>query len=237
LLVAVAGLGVAMVVMDLRNQDRYLMVCRQSAMEIHRGKRLPWPFGHEREGGAAFRPVTIPAGTDCRPQVFNGRTAAQKGLRDYLLFQIRAALSRPGIKNLGEARRQAQQAMLLATALRKGTSEVKAVQAELAYRQGRNGLARVEDELRTALNRFREAKKLDDKRFKDMKEWIDHLEELLKSISPSPRKKAPPPKPPSLSDLAPVTPKKPDAGPPKPKPAPVLSPDAGPPEEATGTLM
>lgn len=236
LLVSLAGLGVAMVVMDLRNQERYLMVCRQSAMEIHRGKRLPWPFGHERVGGAAFRPVSIPAGTDCRPQVFNSQSEAQAGLLDYLVVQVKAALSRPGVKALRETRWQVIQAGLLTQALRARSNEVKSLRAELAYRQGRNGMARVEDELRAALSRFREARMLDSSRFKDMGEWITHLEELLQSVSPSPRKKEATPEAPSLSDLAPTVPKKPDAGAPKPKPAPA-SPDAGQPEEATGTLM
>ena len=236
LLVATAGFGAAMVVVDLRNQERYLMVCRQSAMEIHSGKRLPWPFGHERVGGAAFRPVSIPAGTDCRPQVFNGRREAQTGMLDYLLVQIKAALSRPGVNDLKESRSQALQAMLLTKALRDRSGEVKSLRAELAYRQGRNGVARIEDELRTTLNRFREARKLDPTRFKDLDEWIDHLQDLLESVSPSPRKKettaekpAPPPPPP------PVAVQKPDAGAPRPKPAP--APDAAQPEEATGTLM
>ena len=236
IIVALVGFGVTMVVMDLRNQDRYLMVCTKSTMEIHAGKRLPWPFGHERVGGSAFRPVKIPRGGDCRPQVFVSRYDAQRGLLDHLLIQIHAALSRPGVNDLGEARQQAQQALELSTSLRKLAGEVNTLRAELAYRQGRNGIARVEDELRTALNRFREARKLDKKRFKDMGEWIDHLQGLLVSVSPSPRKGPRLPAPPSLADIKPEKPpRKPDAGVKKKKSPP--SPDASQPEEATGTLM
>ncbi len=236
LLAALVAFGVAMVVMDLRNQDRYLMVCSKSAMEIHAGKRLPWPFGHERVGGSAFRPVRLTNGADCRPQVFASKYDAQLGLLDYLLIQVRAALSRPGVNDLREARRQSQQALELSTALRKRSTEVNGLRAELAYRQGRNGIARVEDELRTALSRFREAKKLDKKRFKDMGEWIEHLQGLLVSVSPSPRKELPRTSAPtSPADIKPEKPpKKPDAGAKKMAPQ---TPDAGQPEEATGTLM
>lgn len=236
-----AGAGVAMVLMDLRNQDRFLMVCRSDSMEIHQARRLPWPFGHERVGGVGFRPVRIPSGTDCRQQVFQSRKDAVSGLLDYLLIQVRSALAQPGKSNLVEARRQVLQAQQLARTRQTMLVEIRKLRAELSYRQARSGLARVEDELRTALNRFREARKLGGKRFSDLDEWIEHLQELLQGITPAPRKKAKPvaevPAPviPAPVIPPPPLPRIPDAGV-KPGPVP-LSPDAGPPEEGSGVLM
>lgn len=238
LLLATAGLGVAMVVVDLRNRDRFLMVCQGKTLELHQGQRLPWPFGHEQVGGVAYQPVTLSSAAECRAQVFHGRLDAERGLLEFLIAQVKATLARPGQGDLKQARRQVVQAMLLTRSNRTRQAEVTLLQAELSYRQGRNGLARVEDELRLALARFREAQRLNASGYKDLDQWITHLQQLLPSVSPSPAKMTPAaateaPKP-QASDLSPPSPEpaKPDAGPPAPE-----SPDAGKPAEGSGILM
>jgi hypothetical protein len=178
--------GAMLLVADLRNRNRYLMVCKAAKVELHKGRTFPWPFGHENVGGAEFRPVAIPAETDCRTRVFYSQEEAELGFLDFILGQVREALDKPGSANLAQAREQVLQAMLLTRTHRARRSETQKLLAELAYREGRAGLARIENELRTALARFQEAQKLDGERWEDLDDWIAHLEDLLRTVSPSP---------------------------------------------------
>ena len=79
--------------LDLRNRSRYLLVCDDSAMELHRGRRFPLPFGHEVVGGEAYRPVKIPTGTDCRSRVFTSLAEAEQALLAFVLGRVRAELN------------------------------------------------------------------------------------------------------------------------------------------------
>ncbi len=179
----ISGLLLAL---DLRNRDRYLMVCKGSAMELHRGRRFPWPLGHEVVGGAAFRPVVLPVQADCRGREFASEVEATRGFLDFLLTRVRADLEQEQGADLKRARRHTLQALMLSRGREEIRAETNRLLAEVDYREGRNSLARVEAELRTALSRFREAKKLGGTRHKDLAQWITHLELLLASIAPRP---------------------------------------------------
>jgi hypothetical protein len=181
-----AGFVLLAMVFDLRNRNRFIIVCEAHKVELHQGRRLPWPFGREAVGGPEYKPIAIPAEADCRHQVFGGEEEAARAFLELLLNQVRNALVNPGASNLREARQQLQQALLLSRTHRARRKEAEGMLAELSYREGRAGLARAENELRVALTRFQEAQKLDARRFDDLDEWISHLDEILRTIAPSP---------------------------------------------------
>jgi hypothetical protein len=232
-----ALIGALLLLADLRNRDRYVLVCKARTVELHQGRRFPWPFGDESVGGSEYKPVSIPAEADCRTRVFHSEEEAALGFLDLLLSQVRLALGNPGSANLKEARAQIQQALLLTRTHRGRRKEAQGMLADLSYREGRSGLARAENEIRLALSRFQEAQKLDGARFDDLDEWITHLEEMLRAIAPSPFSRAagptpgPRPRNPSSQPHGPTS---------RPKSLPVdrpPSPDAGPPATGGGILM
>lgn len=249
LLVAVVLLGALFLFFDLRKRNKYKMVCRADKVELHKGRTLPWPFGYESLGGPEFKPVQIPAESDCRSRTYHSREEAESGFLDFILSQARTALSNPGTVSLKDARTQVLQALLLTRTHRTRRKETQKMLAELAYREGRTGLARVENEIRTALARFQEAQKLDGDRFDDLDDWIEHLEGLLRTVAPSPTSGGP--------MTSPALPRRRQGGPSRtlyppgissPKrrlpqgtePLPGAEPpesDAGPPESGGGILM
>jgi hypothetical protein len=96
-------------------------------------------------------------------------------------------LANPDNGQLQEVREQLQQALSLAQNHPFRRKKAQQMMAELSYREGRAGLSRAENELRTALNRFQEAKRLDNGRDDDdLTDWIEHLENILRMITPSP---------------------------------------------------
>lgn len=180
------ALSALLLVLDLRNRDRYLLVCKPKAVELHKGRTFPWPFGHEMIGGPEYRPIEIPAEADCRDRVFHSQEEAELAFLDYLLAQARDALANPGTADLTKARTKVRQALLISRTHRSRRKEAQKMLAELAYRAGRAGLDRAENELRKALGYFQEAQKLNADKFEDLDDWISHLEDLLRNVSPSP---------------------------------------------------
>lgn len=196
------ALGALVLFLDLRNRDRFLIVCGEGTLELHRGRRFPLPVGHERIGGEAYRPVRVPSGTDCRPQVFDDLAEAEKGFLAFLVERAKASLDRPESADLEEVRSLVMQARLLG---REPSQRpvLDALLAEAGYREGRARMARAEHELRSAIARFQEARTYGGQRFGDLSPWIRHLEAVLHSVRPSPpplpvSPSAPGPTPPSL---------------------------------------
>ena len=185
-LVLVTLVGALLLVLDLRNRDRYLMVCHDRAMELHRGRRIPLPFGHEPVGGEAFRPVALPPSADCRSRFFASQVEAEQGFLQFVVARVSAELDLEEGANLPRARKQILQAQILSRSNPAARTRVARLLAEVDYREGRDSLNRVETELRTALARFKEARKLDGRRYADLDQWIRHLELLLKSVAPTP---------------------------------------------------
>lgn len=235
------ALSALLLVLDLRNRDRYLLVCKAKKVELHKGRTFPWPFGHEVIGGPEYRPIEIPAEADCRDRVFHSQEEAELAFLDYLLAQVRDALANPGTADLGKARSKVRQALVISRTHRSRRKEAQKMLAELSYRAGRAGLDRAENELRKSLAYFQEAQKLNADKFEDLDDWISHLEELLRNVSPSPGSAitrpalppgfgsgTPPASRPPLPGLSPLP-----AQPPASAPS---SPDAGPPQGG-GILM
>ncbi len=185
-LILLTLIGALQLILDLRNRERYLMVCRDSAMELHRGRRFPWPFGHEVVGGESYRPVTIPPRADCRSRVFTSQAEAEQGFLQFIVARVRAELDLEQGGDLKKAHKHILQALMLSRDNPAVRSSVKTLLAEVDYREGRDSMARVESELRTALARFKEAQQLDGRRYADLKQWIQHLDLLLRSVSPTP---------------------------------------------------
>jgi hypothetical protein len=237
------SISALLLVLDLRNRDRYLLVCKAQKVELHKGRTFPWPFGHEVIGGPEYRPIEIPAEADCRDRVFHSQEEAELAFLDYLLSQVRDALANPGTADLNKARAKVRQALLISRTHRSRRKEAQKMLAELAYRAGRAGLQRAENELRKALGYFQEAQKLNADKFDDLDDWIAHLEELLRGVSPSPGSaltrpvlppgfgNPPPMSRPPLPGLSPL-PGQPPASAPS-----TSSPDAGPPQGGGGILM
>jgi hypothetical protein len=186
LLGACGALGLLFIVSDLHNRDRFVVVCNSNKVEVRQGRRLPWPFGDEPVGGPEYQPVSVSTDACPRPQTFPSEEEASRAFLDVLLGQVRTALSGSDAATLREARQQLAQATLLTRVFPARRKEAQSLLADLSYREGRTGLARAESELRLALSRFQETQKLDSSRFEDLDAWITHLEEILRTISPSP---------------------------------------------------
>ena len=247
-LLLILAIAVLLIVFDARNRGRYRLLCQDDHLEVQRGRRLMWPFGYEPMGGL-YRRIVVPADADCQTQVFRSRAEVESAFLDFILTQARRSLGSSGSTKLKKVREQVLQAMRITREdpHRSRRAEAERLLADVAYRQGRAGLTRVENELRTAIGHLQEAQKRAGDRYDDLDDWIEHLESLLKTVAPAPggspgMKKSPStfpsvprprigssPRPPRPSDLAPP--------PPTPKsPAPVESPDAGPPSSG-GILM
>jgi hypothetical protein len=238
---SVTLIGLLFLLMDLHNRDRYLLICHGSSVEAEQGRTLPWPFGSEPMGGTEYRPLQLLPETECRERVYSSPEELDRALLDLLLREVQSALARPSEANLRLARAQAAQAIELARSQRSKRTEGQKLLAEVAYREARFALSRSEDDLRAALSRFREAKRLAPDRFEDIDAWVAELEEVLRSVSPSPSQLAhprglPPSPGPSSPTAAPPPARPPDAGAAKPT-APAPAPDAGAPGPGSGILM
>ena len=185
-LVVLVGLAAAALMLDLRNRDRFLLVCDDGTMSLHRGRRFPWPLGHVPAGGPNLDPVALSSTTRCHEREFDSQTSAEQAFLERLLVQVEAALDRPGGK-VGEGlRKQVSQAVGLSRRHTEYRDQARGLSAAVSYREARQSLARVEDELRAALARFREVKTFGGLGHGDVDRWIEHLESLLKAVAPVP---------------------------------------------------
>jgi len=189
------ALLVGLVAMDLHHRDRYELTCRDNRVTLRRGRRLPQPFGFEEVGGL-FKPLRLLRGSACHEQrSITGREEAEVAYLDVLLHQVGQTLSEPEGGNLTAMREQLRQALHITRSPPHRTRRPRVLEllADLDYREGRAALSQVEAGLRTALVRLREAYRLAGDRYGDVRQWIDHLEQLLRSTAPTPGTPSPPP--------------------------------------------
>lgn len=210
--------GVLLVVKDLGNRDRFRLYCTKRDMQLQRAHRFPWPFGFETMGGP-LGPLELPPDAECATQYFDNREDAEAALLGSVLAWVRRALATPESSDLERVERQLDRALQLSRrdaihAARR--REAKRLMADLAYRQGRAGLARVETDLRQALSKLQQARKLGADRYERLDDWVAQLEKVLRAISPSPGE--PPSWPsgpasmPSPTSVPAQTPRSPKAG-------------------------
>lgn len=239
--------AVAVVVgLDLYHRGRYELVCRDGRLELRRGRRLPLPVGTETLGGL-YRPLALPPGAACpEDQILDGALAARAAYLDFILTQVAHALADPGAGLLKDLRLQLLQALEITRdpAHRARRGEVEDLLADLSYREGRANLSRIEADLRAALARLRDTRRLAPGRYADLGAWVDHLERLLASVALGPRVTSAPPRapaplppergasPPAPADSVPES-VPPDAKPSPPSPAapaeaPLPAPEAAP---------
>ncbi|MCA9667819.1 MAG: hypothetical protein KC503_19600, partial [Myxococcales bacterium] len=242
-LIIIIGLAVTLIVFDVRNRKRYRLRCSHDHLELERGRRLMWPFGFEPVG-LPFRRVSMPADADCQTQIYRSQAEGESAYLDFILADVKRALGNPGTRNLKKVRDKILLAMRITRRdpHRARRAEVERYLADVAYRQGKAGLARIENELRSAISHLREAQKRASGRYEDLEDWIEHLSGLLKNIVPTPGGKpntARIPLPPissRLNKLGPpskgLAPKPGDVTPPSKHSAPT---DAGPPRPDVGT--
>jgi hypothetical protein len=228
-LVSIVGLWLYL---DFRNRSRFRLVCEKQQLRAERGRGLPWPLGFEPLSGP-FQPLALPPDANCRTQAFSSSEEAESALLDALVAQAQRALSSARQMPPKHVRIQLQQAALITglEAHRGRRREVEQLLADLAYREGRAGLAQAEGELRIALSRLQEAQRLASERYVDLKSWIQHLEHVLRKITPSPR--VPQPDHPPVPERPTPPEKTPPATPSQKALQPALGPDAGPPRDMT----
>jgi hypothetical protein len=221
-----------LLVFDLRNQDRYRLLCDEGKLHAQQANRFPWPFGFETLGGA-LRPISVHKHQNCTTQYFHGRGELELAFMQLLVDQVERALQSRAAQNLGMVRSQLLQARQLAQrpAHTGQKKRVKALLADLSYRQGRARLATVETSLREALALLHEAQKLGGDRYDDLSDWILHLQQVIRSLSPTPKTAMPTLPMPTLP--TPAMPNRKGARPVLPQsPVKTVSPDAGVPDAA-----
>jgi hypothetical protein len=175
---------------DLQHHGRYELVCSGQRVSLRRGRRLPQPFGYETLGGL-FKPVPLLADMPCPgDQLLDGREAAESAFLAFSLQQVSQSLADPQSGQLKLIRTQLLRALQITQSEehRSRREEAQTLLADLNYREARARLAGLETDLRTALVRLRETKRLAAERYPDIGPWITQLQRLLDSISPRPQR-------------------------------------------------
>ncbi|MCB9555884.1 MAG: hypothetical protein H6707_07260 [Deltaproteobacteria bacterium] len=188
LVVALLAIAALLLILDIRNRDRFRLLCEAKRIELQRARRLLWPFGFEPAGNG-FVGMQLDSTLDCGgTREFENQDEAESAYLEALIGGVRRQLPLAGNKQL-KALRQRMQIVLRLTRIdphRLRRKEVNLLLGEIAYRQGRAGLAQVEAELRSALSNLQEAQQRAAGRYEDLESWIDHLQNLLRSVAPSP---------------------------------------------------
>ena len=226
-----AVLVVLALLADLRNRRKYRLVCRNNHFTAQQGARLPWPFGWEVLGGS-LKPFPVPPDFHCPDQRVGSLAEVEVAFLDGMLFQVQRELNDPDSGDLGKARLLLTQAMSLSqSGLHNAQHEsAKQLLADLNYREGRASLTLLENDLRRAIDRLKEARRLASERYGDLDEWIDHLESVRDAITPAPNPGMPsPPVMPPAGSTPPRTPAAPQTAPPATSPPPAPSPEVPPP--------
>lgn len=202
-MLAIAFIGLLAIALDFRNRDRFRLDCSDGVLALQEGRRLPWPIGFETLGDP-YKALNLGSAKPCQSQVYDSREEAEAAFIDRVVRRATETLKALPAKSLSETEIQLQQIYRACRfgPHRKRQPEIKRLLADVAYREGRAGLTRAENELRQTLSRLKQAQKYGGDQYEDLDEWIEHLDGLLKAVTPTPGQKAP-----SLPDFGRTKPK------------------------------
>lgn len=185
--------AIAAVVWSFINQQNYRISCEDHRISLLRGRGLPLPYGYNEV--SSLPPIQLGAKqTTCPASIYKSQLAAEGAIVDFVLNNIKTALAQPYATDWTLIRKQLNSisALVERSQFHGRKADLDAVWGDLAYREGRFSIERIEAELRYAIDRFTEAHKRAASHYPDAIEWSRQLEQMLKQVSPAPTTQRPP---------------------------------------------
>jgi hypothetical protein len=226
-----AGLGTvaaaiaALVVLGQVHSQRHRLRCRAKDIVAERGRSFP-PWGFERLGGPAWKPIAIPPGAECTERETEDVAQLEGWFLEHLAEQAGAKLSGEAPGDVDRAEAELEQALLLARTperrdLRK---ELERLRGDVTYWRAAAKVKAAAATLADAAKAFDDAAAQRPRHASDPARWATFVRSLGASLAAGPDGSgAPPP--------TPATPERPLAPPgvalPVEPPAAELGVDAG----------
>lgn len=189
ILLAMLFFGALLIYLDYKNTNRYVLRCNNQTLAIDQANGLPWPFGYRKLQGLV-RPIKLSQKSLCTESEVHSIDDAEAAYLTVLIAEIKSALNSDQAidnQNLSSAVDQAAE-LTRKPAHIAHRRALKAMIADISYRQGRAKLEKIELDLRAALVAMQKAQRYGDDRYDDLDDWIDYIKDLIKGISPSPPK-------------------------------------------------
>ncbi len=215
----------ALVVLGEVHSQRHRLRCRAKDIVAERGRSFP-PWGFERLGGPAWRPIAIPPGAECTARETEDVAQLEGWFLEHLAEQAGAKLSGEAPGDVDRAEAELEQALLLARTperrdLRK---ELERLRGDVTYWRAAAKVKAAAATLAEAAKAFDDAAAQRPRHASDPARWATFLRSLGASLAAGPDGSgAPPP--------TPATPSRPLAPPgvalPVEPPAVELGADAG----------
>jgi hypothetical protein len=109
----VGGAIATLVLVGSSNHGRFVFRCGPNKITAERGRSFP-PWGTDRLGGAAWKPIEIPPDTECRSTETESQPALEGLFLDALVAQAELRLGSKEVTDLDKAQAVLDQALLLA---------------------------------------------------------------------------------------------------------------------------
>ncbi len=206
-LAAVAAVITALVLAGRVNHRQLYLSCGPTEITALRGRSFP-PWGREPIGGPGWKPIVIPAATECTDRATREPAELEGWYLDALVEQATGALATEG-GDVDRAEVQLQQALLLARSpeRRDQRKDIDRLLADVTYGRGARQIGTAIATLRDAAARFDDAAGRRPVHAADAAAWAAFARAMADKLDSGPTPELAP------SLLSPVTPTRPPAPP------------------------
>jgi hypothetical protein len=225
----IAAAVAVLVVLGQLHARRHVLRCGAKAITAERGRSFP-PWGWERLGGPAWRPITIPPGAECTERETDDLAQLEGWFLEHLTEQATAKLSGASPGDVDRAEAELEQALLLSRSperrdLRK---ELERLRGDVTYWRAAAKVKSAAATLADAAAAFDAAAAQRPRHASDPSRWATFVRSLAATLEAGPDGTgAPPPTPTPNRPLAPRGVALPVEAPPA-----TASPDGGVPPDA-----
>lgn len=186
------------VLLGSANEEHYYLRCSAKHITAEQGRSFP-PWGSERLGGAAWKPIAIPPSAECTPRETDDPVALEAWYLEALVEQATAKLagSSPGDIDVAEA--ELQQAMLLTRSpeRRDQRKELERLLGDVTYWRAAAKVKAAAASLEEAAKRFDEAAGKRPRHASDAGAWATLARDTAAVLGAGPGGKGAPQVPPS----------------------------------------
>lgn len=146
------------VLLGSANSESYYLRCSAKHVTAERGRSFP-PWGSERLGGAAWKPIAIPPSAECTPRSTDDPVALEGWYLDALVEQATAKLAGASPGDIDLAQAELEQAMLHTRSpeRRDQRKELERLLGDVTYWRAAAKVKAAAAELEEAAKRFDEA--------------------------------------------------------------------------------
>lgn len=193
----VAAAIAALVVLGQVHSQRHRLRCRAKDIVAERGRSFP-PWGFERLGGPAWKPIAIPPGAECTERETEDVAQLEGWFLEHLAEQAGAKLSGEAPGDVDRAEAELEQALLLARTperrdLRK---ELERLRGDVTYWRAAAKVKAAAATLTEAAKAFDDAAAQRPRHASDPARWATFVRALAASLAAGPDGSgAPPPTP------------------------------------------